>query len=73
MRFVEITDGFYSVPISEEEEILLSKMNEEQRIPKKKLDEREQEIARRLTTRGVLNRIKEEDTLYYTLNVNLEG
>lgn len=71
MRFREIQGGL-QVPVSNEEQELVDLIEEEGGIIlKKKLNIRHKELARKLTSRGVLKRVKREDKLYYKLN-NLE-
>lgn len=57
-RFVEVTSGF-RVPVSREEQDILDKC--EQKMYKSSLDERDEELARRMVSRGVLNRRRDED------------
>jgi hypothetical protein len=67
MRFIEILGGLQA-PITNEEDTLVNKIIQERSMPKKKLDEREQEIARKLTSRGILKRVKIEGDTFYKIN-----
>jgi hypothetical protein len=68
MKFVEITGGL-AVPISNEEMLVMERVKSNpEPLPRRKLDEREQELARRLVFRGVLDRTKIDGQLCYTYN-----
>jgi hypothetical protein len=68
MRFVEI-QGNLLAPISNEEEIVLEKVSSTvDPYPKSKLDEREQELARQLVTRGILDRIRVDNCVCFVHN-----
>lgn len=67
MRYFEISGGF-RVPISSEEQQLLDEVKSAGRIEHDKLDERGQELARLMVSRGVLNRETVEETMTYTAN-----
>lgn len=67
MRFIEILDGPQQ-QINNEECVVVDKIREGFPMPKKSLDEREQEVARALTTRGVLKRFKIDNEIHYKLN-----
>jgi hypothetical protein len=68
MKFVEIRGGFLQ-PVSNEENIILEMVRgHDGPLPKSSLDERENELARQLTSRGLLTRAKIEDKLYYMVN-----
>ncbi len=60
MRFYEISSGF-RVPISEEEQEIINLAADEGKIAKSSLDERQQEVARMMVTRGLLIRERDED------------
>jgi hypothetical protein len=68
MRFIEILGGLQA-PVSNEEDALVSKIIQEQSMPKQNLDEREQEVARKLTSRGILKRIKIDGATHYKVNL----
>lgn len=66
MRYFEITSGV-RIPVSSEEQAILDKIDGH--VKKADLDERDQEIARRMTTRGVINRSRDDDkNIIYTKN-----
>lgn len=67
MRFIELFSGL-QVPINNEEGLLLRKIHEETSISKKSLNEREQEVARLLTSRGLLKRFKLDNELHFKVN-----
>jgi len=72
MRFIELVDGFFQLPITEEEDNLVAKFGDDSIILKDNLNEREREIARLLTSKGIFSRIKKENKLYYKLNILTE-
>ena len=66
MRYVETTAGL-RVPVSGEEQEIFDKAGD--KLYKKSLDEREKEVARKMVSRGVLNRRQDEDgSLYFVKN-----
>lgn len=67
MRYREIAGGI-RVYVSQEEDTLVQKILEAGTAQKKSLDEREQEVARKLVSRGVLNRVKANDEIAYVVN-----
>ena len=68
MRFIEI-EGNLLMPISNEEMIIMERVGSSGKpLAKKELNEREREIARQMVTRGLLNRIKIEDAIYFVQN-----
>lgn len=68
MKFVEIAGSFLQ-PLSNEENVLLEKVKENKEpLPKEKLDEREQELARQLVSRGILTRLRLHNKLYFVPN-----
>ncbi len=60
------TTSGVSIPVFGEDMEILKKIKETPR--KSDMDEREQEIARKLVTRGVLNRKKDNEGIYFELN-----
>ncbi len=67
MRFYEITSGV-RLPVSGEEQDILDKVGQSS-LKKSSLDEREQEVARRMVTRGLLNRSRDEEkNIIFTCN-----
>ena len=69
MRYRDIRGGF-SVPVSNEEHELLERIEatEGKQIPREELDEREQELARKMVSRGTLNRFRRDDSTVYVIN-----
>lgn len=67
MRWQEVEGGF-TIPVSSEETELISRIETEGSLRKKDLDDREQEVARLLVSRGVLTRHKHNDSIYFTVN-----
>lgn len=59
MRFYEITSGV-RIPVSEEEQALLDLTTDHNRIVRAELDERQQEVARRMVSRGLLRRFRDK-------------
>ena len=59
MRFYEISGGL-RIPVSEEEQSVLDMVSDDG-IQKSKLDERQQEVARLMVTRGLLLRGRDGD------------
>lgn len=57
MRFFEISSGI-RLPVNEEEQVLLDRAVEQRRIKRSELSEREQEVARLMVSRGLLNRVR---------------
>lgn len=58
MRFYEISSGL-RIPVSEEEQDIINIATKEGKVDKSALDERQQEVARMMVTRGLL--IRERD------------
>ncbi len=68
MRFFEISSGI-RLPVNEEEQVLLDRAVEQRRIKRSELSEREQEVARLMVSRGLLNRVRtDEDGIIYKPN-----
>ena len=68
MRFVEI-QGNLLAPVSNEEEIVLEKVSSTaDPYPKSKLDEREQQLARQLVNRGIIDRIRVDGRVCFVHN-----
>ena len=69
MRFMEIRGGI-QIPVSIEEQGLvdLIESKEEKVITLDEMDERQQELARKLVSRGVLDRTTNEGTLYFMVS-----
>jgi hypothetical protein len=62
MRFYEISSGL-RIPVSEEEQEILDMITPKGQIGKAALDERQQEVARMMVTRGLLIREREDDEI----------
>ena len=69
MRIIEIMGGL-QMPISKEEEDIYDKIAEEGIVYKSKLNEREQEVARKMVSRGALDRYKGKDGIYFNISKN---
>jgi hypothetical protein len=68
MRFLEVVGGLM-VPISNEELLVAERVRgHDGPYPRQQLDEREQELARRLVHRGVLDRTFIEGRMCYIYN-----
>lgn len=63
MRYHEIASGL-RVPLSGEEQDLIGHANHGV-IARDDLDERDQELARLLVSRGVLDQVKHKDQVFY--------
>jgi len=66
MRFVEFTSGLQTFVTKEEQE-LIETMSKGP-VKKRDLNEREQQVARRLTEKSILTRQKQDDSIYYKLS-----
>jgi hypothetical protein len=68
MRFREFQGGI-QMPVSLEEEALIKKIDDSQGITEKdKLNERELELARKMVSRGLLNRFRTNEKTFYVVN-----
>ena len=68
MRFIEITGGLM-VPVSNDEMLVAEKVRGHTGpLPRRSLNEREQELARQLVHRGVLDRTLIDGRMFYTYN-----
>lgn len=68
MRFREIRGGI-QVPVSNEEQELLERIEKSSGTLRKDLNERERELARLMVSRGVLNRVRDqEQQVRYLIN-----
>lgn len=63
MRYCEIQSGM-RVPISSDEGELLRQLGD-QPVSMAKLDDRQRELARRMTSRGLLNYFRKDDQTFY--------
>lgn len=69
MRFREIRGGI-QIPVSGEEQDLIDliESQEGEFIKRKELDERQREVARKMVSRGVLERTQRDGSLYYVVS-----
>lgn len=67
MRYYEITSGM-RVPVSGEERALLSQVEDSGPVTRDSMDERQQEIARQMVTRGILLRSRQDGKVIFTPN-----
>lgn len=67
MRYYDIKGGF-QVAVSNEEEKLVEKIKQQEKVYKSSLTEREKQLSRILVSRGILNRYNDENGLYFTFN-----
>lgn len=69
MRFHEIRGGI-QIPVSSEEQGLIDliESQEGQFILRTQLDERQREVARKMVSRGVLERFQRDGSLYYVVS-----
>lgn len=65
MKIVELTKNKLLIPITNEENSLLEKFNNEGKLAKSQLDAREQIIANQLTVKDILQRTNEDGKIYY--------
>jgi hypothetical protein len=69
MRFREFQGGI-QMPVSLEEEALIKKIDDSKEgiTEKDNLDERELELARKMVSRGLLNRVRTNEKTFYMVN-----
>lgn len=67
MRYYEISSGL-SQPVFNEESELIDKIIENKSLANDKLNIREQELARKLVSRGLLERKIIDEELFYVFN-----
>ncbi len=67
MRFREIRGGL-NVPVTNEEQELLERIESKGQIERNDLNEREQELARRMVSKGTLNRFRRDDQTVFVIN-----
>jgi hypothetical protein len=69
MRFLEIRGGI-QIPVSSEEQELLDMIEsqEGQIIKRQDLNERQKELARKMVSRGILERSQREGSLFYVVS-----
>jgi hypothetical protein len=69
MKIVELTNKIL-LPITNEEQDLLSKFVGDSAIAKQQLEEREQVLANQLTVKDVLLRTSQDGKIYYKKRIN---
>ena len=67
MKIRQIRGGL-AIAVNNEENQLVTKIEESGAVPRENLDERERELARRLVSRGVLTKSLKDDRVYYRFN-----
>jgi hypothetical protein len=69
MRFREIRGGI-QIPVSNEEQGLIDLIESQEGnfIKRSELDERQREVARKMVSRGVLERTQRDGSLYYVVS-----
>ena len=69
MRFREIRGGL-QIPVSIEEQDLIDLIESQEGnfIKRQELDERQREVARKMVSRGVLERTQRDGSLYYVVS-----
>lgn len=67
MRYFEIAGGF-RVPLSGEEQKVLTKVETSRKLDSAGMDEREGEVARQMARRGLLNRVQDGSKESYVTN-----
>lgn len=72
MRTV-ITKGGIQTFVSGAEYTFLEKFEKNPQLYKEKLNERDAEVARLLTSRGILNRLKDDNGIYYIIEKDKIG
>jgi len=69
MRFREIRGGIQvSVSNEEQEMVDLIESQEDKTIKRSELDERQKEVARKMVSRGVLERTQHDGSLFYIVS-----
>lgn len=66
MRWFEIASGF-RLPVCSEEQEMLNRAEKEP-MAKATMDERDEEVARLMVSRGVLKQVMKDDEVYYIPN-----
>jgi len=67
MRYFEILGGI-RMEVDQEERDMLEAYNHVGMIPDEELNERGQEVARKMVSRGLLNRLSKDGKIYYEPN-----
>jgi hypothetical protein len=68
MRYFEIAGGFRMPVSSDEQEILTLLKESENLITAEELDEYQLELATKMVSRGLLNRLQKDGKIYYEPN-----
>jgi hypothetical protein len=73
VRFHEIFGGIH-LPVSNEEQELMDLIDSrEGLIGRSDLEERQRELARKMVSRGVLDRVQRDGSLHYRISRNAEA
>jgi hypothetical protein len=67
VRTAPLPNGFWTVISNEEAQLCDHILKHNGRVAAKNLDERQRVVARHLIGKGLLTRIKDQNTLYYQL------
>ena len=67
MRYFEVMGGI-RVPASVEETALIERIEANGALTRKSLNERDRELARKLVSRGILNRVSIDEETNFILN-----
>lgn len=69
MKIIELTNKLL-LPITNEENELLGKFSDDNKIAKSALEDREQLLANQLTVKDILQRTNEDGKIYYKKRIN---
>jgi cytochrome c-type biogenesis protein CcmE len=70
MRYFEIAGGM-NLMLSSEEDDIMGMFSNKSKVYKSSIkDERLEEVARNMVTRGILNRHKDDNGIYFEINDN---
>lgn len=69
MKIIELTNKLL-LPITNEENELLEKFSDDNKIAKSALEDREQLLANQLTVKDILQRTNEDGKIYYKKRIN---
>lgn len=64
MRWTEVASG-YRMPVSGEEQSIIDRAVSDEGVAQKDLDERDQEVARKMVSRGLLDQRKGTKGVHY--------
>ena len=67
MKMVDILGGM-RLAISEEEYLLVEQIKQKEKLYRKQLEERDQQLATDMVGRGVLSRLQDDKGTYYIFN-----